>query len=90
MSKKKKHKQWSRDTKFERYAAQFWRDLDAAFAIEGVRVDRYRGKTPEEVACPVLAKRLYDFAEHVTENMVFTFVKDIPDLSQTRTRREVP
>ena len=79
---KKKHKKskWNRDTHFERYAAQFWRELEAAFAVEGVRVERYRGKTPEEVALPVFTKQLYDFAEHVTDNMLFTFVKDIPDL----------
>jgi len=80
---KKKRKKWSRETKFQRYAAQFWQDIDAAFRVEGIAFEwgRHQEKA-REVAEPVLAKCLYDFAEHICSNLRFTFVRDIPDLRE--------
>ena len=80
MSKKKR--EWSRDTKFKRYAAQVWQDIESAFRVEGIRIDRYHDSKPGDVARDVLAKRLYDFADHATSHTEFTFAKDIPDLSK--------
>ena len=83
MSKKKRKKQkWSRETKFAHYAAKYWRELLAVLTVEGIRIDRYQDKKVDEVAQAVLAKQLYDFADHVTTCMLFTFAKDIPDLQK--------
>ncbi|HYT43272.1 MAG TPA: hypothetical protein VEP90_13120 [Methylomirabilota bacterium] len=79
MSKKKKHKKHSRDTHFKCYASQIWQDMESAFHVEHVRFYDARARN---VACDVLAKSLYDFADYCTANMKFTFAKDIPDLGE--------
>ncbi len=79
MSKKKKQKKHSRDTHFKRYASQIWQDVESAFRVEHVRFYDVRARN---VACDVLTKSLYDFADYATANLKFTFAKDIPDLSE--------
>jgi hypothetical protein len=78
---KKKHKKFSRDMQFQRYAAQFWQELEVALRIEGISMRRYGYKKAREVAEPLLAKRLYDFASHCTDSVKFTFVRDVSDLT---------
>lgn len=85
MSKKKNRKKHpSRDTRFARYAAHHWNQLEAAFALDGVRIDHYQHEKPAEIAQAILAKQLYEFAEHVCGNMRFTFARDIPDLPKQK------
>ena len=80
MSKKKRKNAWSRDTKFKGYAAQIWQDIESALRVEDIHIGRYCDGKAGDVARDVLAKRLYDFADHCTRNTQLTFAKDIPDL----------
>lgn len=81
---KKKRRKHATEAQFARYAARHWNQLESAFALEGIRMHHNQERKPHEIAQAVLAKQLHTFAEHVCDNMRFTFVKDIPDLPEQK------